>query len=85
LLTSDQLGAVFCSSCLYSRAAQRLELYPKNDPLLFHNCSIHGWAFYLSTCLCAWIPVGLKREEVRERFGIEGELYRDFAVRPDNL
>ena len=31
----------------------------------------------------AWLPVGLKREQVRERFNIQGNLCSDIAVSPD--
>lgn len=36
--------------------------------------------------LCVpWLLIGFKREEIRNRFGIEGNVWKDVLVSSDNL
>lgn len=75
------MGAWFCTPCFYGRAAQRLDLYPSNDRELLEPCDTNCWLYYLSGVFgMAWIPMMLKREDLRDRFNIEGDLCTDCIV-----
>jgi Cys-rich protein (TIGR01571 family) len=82
-LTPDQMGASFCTTCLFGRAAQRLKIYPSNDSKLMDTCNSNCWLSALSavpSCCLYTIPTMFKREEVRERFNIKGNLCEDCLV-----
>lgn len=76
------MGAWFCSPCLYGRAVQRLDMFPSNDATRLNTCNSDCWLWTLASC-CLWmpcLPMMFRREQLRERFGIPGDLFKDCIV-----
>ena len=68
------------------RVAQRLDYFPRNNPYDIQTFDKHCCFFYLSQYVCASrCLTAFKREEMRERLGIEGNLWRDLLVSFDEL
>ncbi|KAK0272169.1 hypothetical protein LTR91_010223 [Friedmanniomyces endolithicus] len=72
----------WCCNCfMFGRVDQRLEKYPETNrdefSLFSSGCFILGISNY---CGLQWIPVWLKRKELRSRFGIQGNGCTDCLV-----
>jgi hypothetical protein len=86
VLTPSKIGAWACTPFLYGRVAQRLDYFPRNNPYDIQTFDKHCCFFYLSQYVCASrCLTAFKREEMRERLGIEGNLWRDLLVSFDEL
>ncbi|KXT11287.1 hypothetical protein AC579_1671 [Pseudocercospora musae] len=75
------MGSWFCSPCLFGRSWQRLEQFPNQNKEDFSNCSSGCWIFCGASCFhFGWLATLLKRMELRERFGIQGNGCTDCLV-----
>lgn len=73
-----QMGAWFCPCFLYGRLSARYKALPnQSDSMTNGSCSI----WFLSSCIGLWwVPQMLRRQEMRQRFDIEGNGCTDFLV-----
>jgi hypothetical protein len=86
VLIPSQCAAWCCAPFLYSRAAQRLDFYPHNNPAEIQTFDKHCFMFACAGSLyMEWLPMAFKREEMRARLGIEGDMCQDILVSPDKL
>lgn len=74
-----QCTSLWCTPCVYGRAARRLDNFP--DPSTPPICNTHGWIFYFSGYFyaCA-VPLTMKRGDMRDSFKIEGATWKDCLV-----
>lgn len=73
------LGSIFCTCCLYSRAAYRSSHFPQAlEDGDYSDCSGHTClmlvASHLSLC---WIPQCLQRASIRKTYDIDGSTCGD--------
>ncbi|KAJ5753121.1 hypothetical protein N7520_010038 [Penicillium odoratum] len=72
------LLASFCSCCLLGKSASRLKSPAlKEYSYVNGECCIYAASHY---CYLCWIPLMMKRRQIRERFGIKGSSCNDCMV-----
>lgn len=76
-----QWGAFCCSCFLFGRSSERLDKFPdlnKDHYNLFNaNCAVLFLASYVHL---GWLPIMLKRQEMRQKFNIRGDGCQDCLI-----
>ncbi|KJX94786.1 hypothetical protein TI39_contig4159g00040 [Zymoseptoria brevis] len=72
------MGSWFCACFLHGRVSSRFQAFPAEDDSML-NSSCLFW--YLGAC-CGfqWVPQLLRRQEIRQTFGIQGSDINDCCV-----
>lgn len=78
---SNQMGSWFCTPCLFGRVGSRNEKFPDSRKESIDTCNADcGLMCLAGCCYLHWLPLMIKRSDVRKKFNIGGNGCTDCLV-----